>query len=85
MGKLKWACDFDGYMYGASYPDAMCVDGMLIDMDRGYSTDYDTPCPKCNIREFAEYAGFSVSGNAKQRRTELRKFQRKVVKNYESV
>ena len=76
-------CDFEGYGYGANYPDAVCADGYLVDMDRGYATDYDIPCPKCNIHEFAEYADFNPSGNAKQRRIELRKYQRKIVKKLE--
>lgn len=76
-------CGFEAQIYGAqNYPDALCHDGFLIDMDRGYSTDYDLPCPKCNIREFAAQCDYRPSGNSQQRRTKIRKFQRNVIKKY---
>lgn len=44
--------------FGASYPDAVCVDGYLWDLDSfengGLTTGGEEPCPFCNTEEFIE-------------------------------
>lgn len=46
-------------MFGATYPDAICIDGYLWDMDSYenglYTQGGEIPCPNCNKEEFAEY------------------------------
>lgn len=59
-------CDYQGRHFGATYPDAQCVNGYLWDEDsceepggplfRGG----DIPCPKCNAIEHAKYIGEDV-------------------------
>lgn len=58
--------------FGASYPDACCIDGYLWDLDRCdenglYSSGDNPPCPFCNQTAFIKYhhdpdpfEGFSV-------------------------
>lgn len=46
--------------FGASYPDARCIDGYLWDLDK-YTEDGglygggDDPCPFCNTEEFIKH------------------------------
>lgn len=52
-------CDYQGYEFGASYLDSVCIDGYLWDADSGYSTDDgwmytkggEDPCPLCNFKQ----------------------------------
>lgn len=53
------ACpEFPGF--GASYPDATCIDGYLWDLDSGedgmLSHGGENPCPFCNTEEYMEWA-----------------------------
>ncbi len=82
MSKLrsKLGCEYVGGHFGAWYPDACCIDGYLWDLDScdepggGLSHGGDIPCPKCNTREYVEYAGeIPISGNSRQRRIAKRK------------
>lgn len=46
--------------FGASYPDARCVDGQLWDLDKCddnglYSSGDNPPCPFCNTEAFIDY------------------------------
>lgn len=46
--------------FGASYPDARCIDGELWDLDKCdenglYSTGDNPPCPFCNTETFIDY------------------------------
>ncbi len=46
--------------FGASYPDATCIDGFLWDLDKCdenglYSSGDNPPCPFCNTQEFIDY------------------------------
>lgn len=49
--------------FGARYPDAICIDGYLWDMDSyedgGLTKGGDIPCPFCNTEKFIEYDPFS--------------------------
>jgi hypothetical protein len=46
-------CEYQGYEFGASYPDSVCIEGKLYDADdcddegRLYEPDEDVPCPMC--------------------------------------
>ena len=48
--------------FGASYPDATCIDGQLYDLDRCgsdgqlYEMNEYVPCPFCNQEEFLQDA-----------------------------
>ena len=56
-------CSIEFPHFGASYPDARCIDGYLYDMDSGeptedgiiYSYGGDEPCPVCNTDEWLEH------------------------------
>lgn len=46
--------------FGASYPDARCIDGRLWDLDKCddnglYSSGDNPPCPFCNTEAFVDY------------------------------
>lgn len=46
--------------FGASYPDATCIDGYLWDLDKCdhnglYSSGDNPPCPFCNTEAFIDY------------------------------
>lgn len=46
--------------FGASYPDAGCIDGLLWDLDKCdenglYSSGDNPPCPFCNTEAFVDY------------------------------
>ena len=54
-------CNYHGRMFGASYPDACCIDGYLWDED---SCDEpggplrhggEIPCPECNTDKHKAY------------------------------
>lgn len=79
------SCGYEGPHFGAHYPDATCIDGYLWDLDScdqpggGLSVGGDRACPCCNTREYvAECDDVHLSGNAKQRRVQLRRIIRKV-------
>ena len=44
------------YAYGASYPDASCVDGRLQDDDCPEYEKGDIPCPFCRPQDYAAYS-----------------------------
>lgn len=49
----KAGCDFHEPYFGATYPDACCIEGMLWDLDScdvpggSLSSGGDVPCPQC--------------------------------------
>lgn len=52
--------------FGASYPDARCIDGYLWDLDKvnekgEFYGEGETPCPFCNTKAFIEYDPFSIA------------------------
>jgi hypothetical protein len=54
-------CGYQGYEFGASYPDSICVGGRLFDADRCDESgmllevsDY-IPCPMCHPRLAVKY------------------------------
>lgn len=46
-------CNYQGYEFGAAYPDSVCIEGRLFDSDycddKGnlYDNEEDIPCPMC--------------------------------------
>lgn len=61
VGAVAVGCDYRGCHFGAAYPDAQCIDGLLWDED---SCDEpggallhggEIPCPKCNSAEYSAY------------------------------
>lgn len=71
-------CLFEGPMFGANYPDGTCIDGYVWDLDScdepggALTSGGDIPCPHCNTREYLEYLDKRFSGNAHQRRRQVR-------------
>lgn len=61
--KIKQCPEFP--FFGASYPDAICCDGYLWDLDSydsevgGLTIGGDVPCPFCKTEEFIEHDPFS--------------------------
>lgn len=58
--KANLGCDFHEPYFGATYPDACCIDGFLWDLDSGEGDGYlsvggDVPCPSCNKAKHDEY------------------------------
>ncbi|MBB5610597.1 MULTISPECIES: hypothetical protein [unclassified Janthinobacterium] len=51
------SCFLQGYSGGTSYPDLMCQDGYMRDMDDdGYDpSTWAPPCKNCNTVEYAEW------------------------------
>lgn len=51
-------CNIEFPHFGASYPDAHCIDGYLWDMDSYedgcYTSGGDAPCPFCNTEKWLE-------------------------------
>lgn len=83
---MTLGCNYTGSHFGAHYPDAICIDGYLWDLD---SCDVpggplfhggDTACPRCNTKEYVQGLVYDsakyMSGNAHQRRVTRRKLQR---------
>lgn len=74
--KIKQCPEFP--FFGASYPDAICCDGYLWDLDSydsevgGLTIGGDVPCPFCKTEEFIEYDPFGLLyvGNDKEKTRE---------------
>lgn len=71
------SCGYEGPHFGGGYNDAGCVDGYLWDLDSyddGFFTSGgDVACPCCNTAEYVKHdIEVRPSGNAKQRRREIR-------------
>ena len=53
------SCGYQGYEFGAHYPDSICCDGYLWDADAyddGMLTSGgDIPCPACNRKTWMDY------------------------------
>lgn len=75
-------CGYEAPHFGAHYPDAVCIDGYLWDLDSGDADGLtfggDLPCPACNTIDYIKHSGNLPSGNARQRRRVLRLAARKV-------
>jgi len=53
------SCGYQGYEFGAHYPDSICIDGYLWDADSGFEgyldNGGDIPCPACNREKWLSY------------------------------
>lgn len=58
---LPEGCGYQGYEFGASYPDSICFGGLLYDADdcddegRYYIPDEEIPCPMCREADAIDY------------------------------
>lgn len=56
--KKKLGCGIEFPHFGANYPDAVCIDGYLYDLDSGGPGEPlaggNDPCPVCNTEEWLE-------------------------------
>jgi len=58
---LPEGCGYQGYEFGASYPDSECFGGRLYDVDNCdsngliYQPDEDIPCPMCREKDAIAY------------------------------
>lgn len=56
------ACTYTGVHFGAAYPDAVCIDGLLWDLDScaepggPLRNGGEIPCPTCNHESWLEHA-----------------------------
>lgn len=66
-------CGYQGYEFGATYPDSVCVDGRLLDADHCddegniYDNDEDVPCPMCRREEAIRWHANRNHGTYKER------------------
>jgi hypothetical protein len=66
--------------FGASYPDATCIDGYLWDLDK-YENGMlygggDDPCPFCNTEAYLEWAGVGDEEDAPTKEQVLNHIQK---------
>lgn len=59
--QLLAGCGYQGYEFGAAYPDSICVGGRLYDADdcdshgNLYEPTEEIPCPMCHSRNAIKY------------------------------
>ncbi len=71
-------CNYQGYEFGASYPDSVCIDGRLFDADncdgKGnfYEPTEEIPCPICKrakaVKWWTERMGMGNMSYAERRK-----------------
>ena len=73
--QLPEGCGYQGYEFGASYPDSICCGGRLYDADNCdgegnlYEPTDDIPCPMCRPKFAIKWwAENRFDGTAKKRR-----------------
>jgi len=61
MKQLPSGCGYQGYEFGASYPDSICCGGRLYDADNCddqgnlYEPAEEIPCPMCRESDAVKY------------------------------
>lgn len=66
-------CDYQGYEFGARYPDSVCIDGRLFDADycdgegNLYDRGDDVPCPMCRRADAVKWHTQQMNGPYKER------------------
>lgn len=70
--QLPDGCGYQGYEFGAAYPDSQCFGGRLYDMDNCdgdviYEPGDYVPCPMCRPREAIEWHSGRFSGSRMER------------------
>lgn len=79
----KLGCKYEAPTFGAHYPDGVCIDGYMWDLDScdepggELHSGGDIPCPSCNTVEYLDWFDIRFSGNARQRRAARRKCVKK--------
>jgi|HubBroStandDraft_2_1064218.scaffolds.fasta_scaffold798620_2 hypothetical protein len=74
MKQLPEGCGYQGYEFGASYPDSICFGGRLYDADDcdGDGNYYEPaeiiPCPMCHPKKATDYWEGQMQGTKKERR-----------------
>lgn len=59
------SCGYQGHHFGAHYPDALCIEDYLWDLDsgdfnEGFSTGGDIPCPACNTAAHLDWIAENI-------------------------
>lgn len=66
-------CEYQGYEFGAQYPDSVCVEGQLFDADSCddegnlYEPAEYVPCPMCHREEAIKWHASRSYGTYKER------------------
>jgi hypothetical protein len=81
-------CNYQGYEFGARYPDSVCIDGRLFDADycddngNLYDREDDVPCPMCRREDAVKWhAGQFGSGTYKERMKSARHLVADIINN----
>ena len=73
--QLPAGCGYQGYEFGAAYPDSICFGGKLYDADNCdndgnyYEPTEDIPCPLCREQDAIEYWTRQFGDNARAAKT----------------
>lgn len=85
---LPQGCGYQGYEFGAAYPDSICFGGRLYDADNCdnngnyYEPSEAVPCPMCHPAEAVKYhTGTMNSGSYAQRRAAARSLVASIRRN----
>ena len=68
-------CNYQGYEFGAAYPDSVCIEGRLFDADdcddKGnlYDRDDDVPCPMCRREDAIRWHASTFNTGTYKERT----------------
>lgn len=86
--KAPLGCDYQGYEFGARYPDSVCIEGRLFDADycddKGnlYDREDDVPCPMCRREDAIRWWTHQSSpGTYKERRANARHLVADIINN----
>lgn len=80
-------CDYQGYEFGARYPDSVCIDGRLFDADNCdnngnlYDNEEDIPCPMCRRADAVLWHRDQMQGPYKQRLAAARSIVADIIRN----
>jgi hypothetical protein len=80
-------CNYQGYEFGARYPDSVCIDGRLFDADdcdsegNLYDREDDVPCPMCHREEAIRWHAEQMSGRYADRMKAARHLVADIINN----
>lgn len=80
-------CNYQGYEFGAAYPDSVCIDGRLFDADdcdnngNLYDREDDVPCPMCRREDAIKWHAQGFEGSYKERMACARQLVADIHKN----
>jgi hypothetical protein len=81
------SCGYQGYEFGARYPDSVCYEGRLLDADHCdsegnlYDQDEDIPCPMCRRADAVKWHAGRFSGTYKERLKAARALVADIINN----